>query len=583
MKKVVLIINELVKSQEFPPPQRGRVRVWVVSDWIQSCLSPSPYSPPARGGERTTFYETIIISVFLLSIIFNSAAFCQTTNPLLEEGIKQYQSENYEEAIEALGKARKADANSSMAAFVLGMAYKQINDLPNAENNLRDAVTLTPKIKEAPVELIDVLYQLDKLNEAKKYLQTAEVEDIIPAKIAFLKGLILLKENNNKAAITSFEKSKRLDAKFSQAADFQIAVAYMKDGILSKAKESLNLSITQNPLSDMAGFARQYQDIVDSAIKTHRPLHLTLSVLGGYDTNIISKPKDNALAGSLDDEKGTTLTSSVRIDFTPRIEGPWLFNASYTAASFVNSKHTHSHDSLANSLSVAPGYNFGRAAVNFNASYTNFLLRTDPDLTVQPDSSPGYRKYMDYYTFAPAVKFLVNETNIIEFSIGYEKKDYDSQKFTGANNVRASVGAKAYLSWIWLYMPNGFFNLRAEYNEEHTDGIWWENQGKRLTGNLSIPLLPEESAKRYGLLSLQLTGGIYLQDYQYDQTYQKADGTWHTDKRTDFTYNGSIGLNWAFWKYGSFICQYSSTIVDSNMPVNSYGRDIYMAGFEFRY
>ena len=528
-----------------------------------------------------------VISIFLLSLVFNSLALGQASTPLLDEGIKQYQNENLEEAIEVLTRARAADSNSSMAAFVLGMAYKRTNDLPYAEKNLRDAVGLTPKIKEAYVELIDVLYQLDKIAEARKYLEIAESEDMIPAKIAFLKGLILLKENKNKEAIPSFEKAKKLDANFSQAADLQIAIAYMKEGMLSKAKESLNLSITQNPVSDLAGFARQYQDLVDTAIKTHRPVHLTLSLLGGYDTNIISKPRSNALAGDLDNEKGTTLNSSVRVDFTPRIEGPWLFNASYTMASFVNSKHTHSHDSLANSIFIAPGYNFGRWAVNLNASYTNFLLRTDDfgnPAPYVPDENAGYKRYLDFYTVAPAIKFLVNQTNIVEFSVGYEKKNYYHQKALGQNNERDTVGPKAYLSWIWLYMPNGFLNLRAEYNEEHADGIYWENSGTRLTGNLSIPLLPEETAKRFGLLSLQLTGGAYFQDYRYEQPWQESDGSGQNPKkRRDITYNASIGLNWAFWKYGSVICQYSKTTVDSNMPVNSYDRDIYMAGLEFRY
>lgn len=524
-----------------------------------------------------------IIVLFLFFTIISYSAFGQTNNPQLADGIKQYQAENYEEAIEILTKARNTDRTSPMAAFMLGMAYKQTNDLVNAEINLRDSVALTPQINEAYVELIDVLYKMDKLDAAKQYLGQAESKDIIPSKIAFLKGLILLKENKNKDAIAAFEKSKKLDAKFSQAADLQIAVAYMKEGMLSKAKESLNLSITQNPLSDMAGFARQYQDVIDSAIKTHRPLHLTMSALGGYDTNIISRPKSDAVAAGLDDEKGVMLQSSLRIDYTPRIEGPWLFNASYTAASVLNSKHTHSHDSLANSFSISPGYNFGRAAVNLNASYTNFLLRTDPDNAPAPDSSPGYKKYLDYYTFAPAVRFLVSGAHLIEFSVGYEKKDYDNQKYINEANIRNSVGPKAYLSWIWLYMPNGFFNLRAEYNEEHTDGSNWENKGQRLTANLSIPLLSEEKAQRFGLLSLQLTGGIYRQDYLYVQTYQETDGTAQTDKRKDTTYNGSIGLNWAFWKHANLILQYSTTGVDSNIPANKYGRDLYLAGLEFRY
>jgi len=525
-----------------------------------------------------------VIGIFLLSIVFNSPVFCQTGNPLLEEGIKQYQGENYEEAIETLTQVRKDDPASSMAAFVLGMAYKQSSDLPNAESNLRDAVALTPKVKEAYVELIDVLYQQNKLAEARTYLQTAKTEDILPAKIAFLEGLILLKENKNTAAVAAFEKSKKLDASFAQSADFQIGMAYMKDGKLSKARESLNLSITQNPVSDLAGYARQYQDIVDSAIKSYRPLRVTLSAFGGYDTNIISKPKDDLYAGGLDDEKGVTLTSSARIDFTPRIEGPWLFNASYTAASFVNSKHTHSHDSLANSISIAPGYNFGRLAVNLNVGYTNFLLRTDESAIA--DGEAGYKKYLDYYSIGPSVRFLINETNIVELYAGYEKKDYDHQKDSGllnAVNNRDTEGPKAYLSWIWLYMPNGFFNLRAEFTGENADGAWWSNYGKKITGNLSIPLLPRAMADKLGLLSLQLTGGVNIQDYLYEQYYMAADGSKPALQRRDVTYNGSIGLNWAFWKHGTFICQFSETSVDSNIPYNAYSREIYMAGLEFRY
>jgi hypothetical protein len=82
-----------------------------------------------------------------------------------------------------------------------------------------------------------------------------------------------------------------------------------------------------------------------------------------------------------------------------------------------------------------------------------------------------------------------------------------------------------------------------------------------------------------------LTGGVYIQDYLYDQTYWDANAGAMSPptQRKDVTYNGSVGLNWAFWKYGSFICQFSATGVDSNVPYNSYNRYITMAGLECRY
>lgn len=148
----------------------------------------------------------IVLFVF---IIFPSYVFGESS--LLREGIEQHKQENYEEAIDLLKKARKEDPKSSSAAFFLGMAYKQVMDYQNASEHLRDAVTLTPRIKEALIELTEVLYLWGKLDEAKKWIETAEKEEIFPARIAFLKGLVLQKEGRNIEAIESFEKAKSLD------------------------------------------------------------------------------------------------------------------------------------------------------------------------------------------------------------------------------------------------------------------------------------------------------------------------------------------------------------------------------------
>src|SRR4030043_892382 len=129
----------------------------------------------------------------------------------LSKGIEEYKDENFEEALEILKKARKEDPASSLAAFYLGFTYKQLMNYKEASANFRDAVKLKPPIKEAVVELIEVLYNLDDLQEAKKWLDVAESENIKPAQTAFLKGLILLKGNNNLEAIKAFEKSKEID------------------------------------------------------------------------------------------------------------------------------------------------------------------------------------------------------------------------------------------------------------------------------------------------------------------------------------------------------------------------------------
>ncbi len=525
----------------------------------------------------------VLFMVFCATASFSLPAYAGSGKNL-EDGIAQYKEENYEEAIEILAEVRRLEPAFSEAAFFLGMAYKQVMDYPKAEMNLRDAVTLVPKIKEALIELADVLYQQNKLEEAAQWLKVAENEDIFPARTAFLRGLVLLKEDKNSDAVAAFEKSKQRDQTFAQAAEFQIAICLIKDRKLDLARARLQAVITRDPLSDLASFASQYQEMVDERLYLERPLRLTVGMMGGYDSNLVSKPIDDAAAGSITDESAYTLTSSVRLDFVPKIEGPWLFNAQYSAMSSVNSKHTHTHDSFANSFSISPGYNFGRFAVNLNANYTNVLLRTDPDpaSSVLPDSNPGYKRSLDFTSIAPSVRMMINQNNILELSVGYDKKEYYNQQqqvVASPDAIRDSVGPHAYLSWIWLFRENSFLNLRYDYTRERADGWRWNNIGNKITANVSLPVIPAATAERIGPVTLQLTGSAFFQAYDYEGVWPLSG----TDTRRDKIYTASATLAWGFHKCASVITQYARTESDSNLPIYAYNRNQYLLGLEFRY
>ncbi len=503
--------------------------------------------------------------------------------PDLRAGIEQYQKGNLEEAIDTLKAVRKKDPASTTAAFFLGMAYKQAMDFANAAIHLEAAVTLLPHIREAVVHLVDALYRLEKLPEAKKWIEVAEQEGISLPDVTYLKGLVLAKENQNQRAVETFEKAKRLDTNLTQSADFQIALCYMRERQLEKARERLQIVMQHDPSSDLAAFARQYQDLVEKGLYLERPLRLTVSFIGGYDSNVIAKPLDASVAGNITDEGAMVLNSAVRVDYVPRMTGSWLFNATYTFNSKLHSRFSTTHDNMANSIFLAPGYNFGRSAVNFVASYTNALIRTDPDLFPAADSSPGYKRYMDYWTAGPTFRFLATQNHIIEIFGGYDIKQYYNQKPTSQEGGRDSVGPRAYLSWMWFFKQDAFINVRYDFNTDHTNGIWWESNTHRVTFNAIFPLLSEVVAERNGQLSLQLSGAALLQDYRNDQPYLDKDGFIKMAKRQDKTYTGSIGLTWAFSKHASLLAQYAYTMNDSNMPMNEYRRNLYTGGIEFRF
>ncbi|MBN1102950.1 MAG: tetratricopeptide repeat protein, partial [Deltaproteobacteria bacterium] len=501
----------------------------------------------------------IAAAISLLFALFHNPVPGRCQSPLVMQGIELYRQEQYGRAAKVLGEARKEDPRSSTAAFFLGLSYKQLMDYPQALPHLRDAVTLSPRIKEALVELIEVLYQIFEggmAEEAKGWIEVAEKEDIFPAKVAFLKGLILVKEGKSGPAIEAFEKAKALDPTLAQSADVQIALCHLQEKDLKKASDRLKVAVQQDPTTDLAGFARQYQDLVEKRLESERPWRFTLSSFGQYDTNVVLKPTEGTLAPDITNEDSRVLTSSFRVDYVPTFEGPWLFNAQYALGNGLHDRYSTSHDYLSNGLYMAPGYSFGESALNVALRYNHALVR-----------NPSYKKYVDSISAGPLYRVLAAENQILEFFAGYSSIEYFDPPLVQEED-RDSNRLNAYMSWVWMFKKDGFFNLKFELTNDNTDGSNWANRGHDFSLSLTLPLVEK--------LSLQLSGECFLQRFRHTHTFFDV-------KREDTTYMGSVGLTYALIKDLNLVLQYSYTRVDSNLAIYDYDRSVYSAGLEYRF
>ena len=512
---------------------------------------------------KSTIKISFLFLLFLAStVLFNPIAFCQQP-PSLQEGIDQYNQENYNEAIEALERARSEDPESSVAAFFLGLAYKQTIDYDKAQSHLRDAVTLTPRIKEALIELVDVSMQLGDLEEAKKWIGVAEEEDILPAKTAFLKGLILREEGKNKEAEEAFEKAKSIDPTIAQASDIQIALGRMMDMELKKAKESFESAITQDPQSDLAGFARQYLATIEQRLVLERPFRFSLGLFGQYDDNMILKPTDESLSPSATNESSNVLNSSFRVTYAPAIKGQWLFNAQYALFSSLHQKNVHTHDSLVHSLSLTPGYTFGTYALNLATNYSYAFVR-----------GPSYKKYSGSFSSGPLLRFSIKGNQMLEIFAGYTNSEYFKPSLSPEED-RDSYGYLTYFSWLWLFKEDSFLNLRYQFRSQSTDGDNWDRMSNGFSANLVIPVTEN--------VQFQASGRFTKQDYEHIHSTTTTINDPPPRKREDESYSFSGGFSWEFYKDATLILQYSHNRANSNIAVYDYTRNIYTLGIEYRF
>lgn len=506
---------------------------------------------------KRVFIPICIIGI--CSIFLGFSADCQVLH--LEKGIELYKQEKYEEAVDVLQKAREQDPTSSAAAFFLGLAYKQQADYQNAATYFRDAVTLTPKIKEALLELIEVLIRLGEkkqLDEARKWLDVAKEAAFYPAKVAFLEGMLLQKTGEDLRAIELFEKAKSLDPSFTSSADFQIAISYMNARDLKNARERLRAVVAYDPQSDLADFARRFQDSVEKRIAYERPVHITASFSGGYDSNVVLKPSDNAVAPDITGEASYFKAAFARLDFTPKVQSPWIVNASGSFfGNFYNSQVRKTHDLMSTGLNGLAGYNFGQYSLNAAANYV-YTIRRNPD----------WETLAHIIGVGPLARMSWRRNHLFELFAGYFAKDYyDAPLVPEEDND--SVGFNAYLNWMWAYSKDAFFTFRYDLSVEDADGSNLDNSGHRFSANVSFPFITDS-------LLLQLGTNALIQNYANTHTVFEK-------KRKDRIFQAFAGLSWNFYDNFRLLSHYGYTRTDSNIEIYEYDRHITTFGIEYRY
>lgn len=495
-----------------------------------------------------------ILAIVFCSIFFSVFGVVYAETPF-EKGVKEFKEENYEEAIEFFLEARKLDPTSSVVAFFLGLTYKHMQNFKEAVPYLRDAVTFTPKIKEALIELIDVLYLTDNLEEAKKWIEVGEKEDIAPGRLQFLKGLVLLKEGKNIESISSFQKAKELDSTFAQAAEFRIAEAYAKEGKLKEASERLKFSITIDPTTDMAIYARDYEKFLTEKMEREKPFRLSLGLAYKYDTNVVLKPTSGPVAELITGEQDSAINASLRIGYTApfSFKGPFSFALQYSLYTDTYFDLTR-YQWISQNITAIPGYNFGKFSVSFPLSYIyNWVKR---------------RSYMNIKGMDPTLRFMVSENSMGEVSLGYFRKDYATRPLD-INEERDGYSVSGSFSWTYfLKAGEGLITLRYSPTNEHTDGNNWSYREHKFSLSLLYPLIWK--------FKLQLTGDSTF-------THYKNTNTVFNVKRKDDTYFTSLGLICGIFKNLDAIASYSYTRDKSNIDVYDYKRQIFSVGLEFRY
>lgn len=504
---------------------------------------------------------------------------------LFDSGLKEFNQENYEEALSYFLQARDAEKGSSQIAYYVGLTYKAMEKYSDSIPYFRDAATLSPRIDDAVMELIDVLYHTGNLPEAQKWIAVADKEGINTARYNFLKGMILAKTGKPDDAIRAFETAKKLDPKYTQQAELQIAGIYAEQGKYKDAQARLRATINLDPASDLALYARDYEKQVVDRAEREKPWKFAVGMGYKYDTNVATigeGPMTDMISGQED----SALNFGARIGYTAPFsyKTPYslsayyslytdrYFGKTYTRADGTQGNLTE-YNNMTNTFSIVPGYAWDRFGFTLPLTYSYVSLQGVKGNSFYNELNWwNQTRYLRATSVTPTLRFITTPNSFGEVFFSYMRKKYFDTELhpePPEGEERSGDRMTGGLGWTYTFKENkAFVTLRYSHAQDNTIGRNWVNSENRFGVDVLYPII--------GNLRAQGSVDATYVRYTYDNIYFE-------EKRRDDIYTGSVALLYGLVKNTDLILQYNYIRNQSNIALYDYTREIYGLGIEYRF
>jgi Tfp pilus assembly protein PilF len=445
------------------------------------------------------------------------------------------------------------------------MTYKNLQNYKESKKQLQNAVSLSPEIKEASLELGEVLYQLGEFQEALDVLTKAESENVRPGQTAYVKGLVLLEMNKNLEAVESLRKAGEASPELVQAANYQMGQAYLKEGKLEEAEARFQDVINDDPDTDMAEFSRNFLEKIKKKKEERRPFRIYAGIHHQYDDNVVLDPEDDSVTVAISTESDQLEVITLGLEYFPEIRGDFDISAHYSAYMSFHHDLT-SFDVQTHTVAVDPSFKIDKNA-SAGIAVSGSMSWVD------------YEDYLNSVSISPTYTRLISKDHTLQVYLSYEKRNFRSVQDAGVED-RDSNMYGLNVNWYHFFdqeenvlvpflekfeqssfaQNKGYINLLYKVSKDDTEGRNWENLGSKAVATLLVPLMEK----------------FKLQDYKNTHTVYGIE-------RKDIKYGFSSLLFYQFHERADIQLLYVYRQDDSNIAIYDYDRNVFSIGVEFRY
>ena len=469
----------------------------------------------------------------------------------LDEAISQYRAENYEEALGILKAIPQDGPQASVAAYYLGLTYKQTGDLRQAAYYLERALRLSPRINDAYTELAAVLLSLGDVDGAGRIVDEAQGAGFQSGALTFLRGLVLTRHGETGRAREAFLAAKAMDPRLTARVDLQLAMLDVQERRFAAARQTLQALAKVAPDTEIGQFAREYDTALANMMDAHKTWRVTLGLQGQYDDNVILKPSNDIPGGISTQEDDWAMVGTFRAEYSPLLEGPWTFFGQLTATTVIH-EHISTHDLTSTGLTLIPGR----------------MLSPNTQVTLPVSATSAWLEGSHYSTTVgvrPTLLTTLTPGHLLQGWVGATRRELVEDALLDDENRDGVLGVAGLIYLKPFAGGAGLFSLGYELSRDETDGVNWRNTGHRGTASLLLPLVEKLSA----------TASLDVQWQDFD-----GEHTVFATHRQDTTTTASLGLIWRPWDWGKITAQYTFVDAQSSIAIYEYQRYLYSLGIE---
>lgn len=157
---------------------------------------------------------------------------------LFNSGLAAFNAEDYDKAIKYYGEAAKYGYNGARSYSLLSSAYQAKKDTVGALNALKEGFEKYPSDNVVLESMIQIYMDLNKSDEAMKYLEMAIAQDATVPRYFFAQGALYEKLGDEENAIETYKKTIEVDPEFFNAY-YNLGALYYNKGVkqIEVAKE----------------------------------------------------------------------------------------------------------------------------------------------------------------------------------------------------------------------------------------------------------------------------------------------------------------------------------------------------------